>query len=131
MKLYPKQLHSLEELKREQHVLKYAAKHTDDWLSLKELGGSSSSTDNAAGAGILGTVISAFGSKSIFNVILAIAPPVMTLLSRHSSSSKKRKNPLESLAKELIIGYVKWKAVQLAYRGVRNVFRHKGKESHE
>ena len=115
MRLYSKKLHSLEELKREKHVLRYAAKHSDDVLNLSDLG-KSTSTDDAAGAGMLGTRISAFGSKSLFNTVLAMAPPLLALVSK--GSGRKKKNPLESIAKEVIFGYVKWKAVQMAYRGV-------------
>jgi hypothetical protein len=115
MRLYSKKLHSLEELKREKHVLKYAAKHSDDTLNFNDLG-KHTSTDDAAGAGMLGTLISAFGSKSMFNTVLAMAPPLLALVSKRSG--RKKKNPLESLAKEVIFGYVKWKAVQMAYRGV-------------
>jgi hypothetical protein len=125
MKLYGKKLHSLEELKREKHVLRYAAKHSDDMLSFKDLG-KNTSTDDAAGAGMLGTMISAFGSKSILNTILAMAPPLVALVSKRSS--RKKKNPLESLAKEIILGYVKWKAVQMAYRGVMLVVKSNKKE---
>jgi hypothetical protein len=43
-------------------------------------------------------------------------------------TSRKKKNPLESLAKEIILGYVKWKAVQMAYRGVMLVVKSNKKE---
>ena len=125
MKFYGKKLHSLEELKREKHVLKYAAKHSDDVLSFKDLG-KSSSTDAAAGAGMLGSLISAFGSKTLTNSLLAMAPPLLALVAKRTST--KKKNPLESLAKEVFFGYVKWKAVQMAYRGVMMVVRSKKKE---
>ena len=120
MKLYAKKLHSLEELKREKHVLRYAAKHSDDLLSFKDLG-KNTSTDEAAGAGMLGTLISAFGSKSLFNSVLAMAPPLLALISKRSS--RRKKNPIESLAKEVLFGYVKWKALQMAYRGITMAFR--------
>ena len=115
MKLYNKKLHSLEELRREKHVMRYAARHTDEMLSFKDLG-KDTSTDKAAGAGILGTMISAFGSKSLFNSVLAMAPPLLALISKRSG--RKKKNPIESLAKEVFLGYVKWKAIQMAYRGI-------------
>src|SRR5690349_21676876 len=104
MKLYNKQLHSLEELKREKHVLKYAAKHTDDWLSFKDMEKEKDSSSDFAGAGILGTLISALGSKSMFSTLLAVAPPILTLFAKKSPGGPKKKNPLESLAKEVIFG---------------------------
>ncbi len=117
MKLYSKQLKSIEDLRREKHVMRYAVKHSDEMLSFKELGGADHSTSDAAGAGLAGTLISAVGSKSLTNTLLAIAPPILTMLSKRSGR-RQRKNPLESLAKEVFLGYVKWKAIQMVYRGV-------------
>ena len=121
MKLYNKQLHSLEELRREKHVLKYAAKHTDDWLSFKEMEKEKDTSDFAS-AGMLGALFSALGSKSMFSTVLAVAPTILTMFSRKSSGSdKKRKNPLESLAKEVIFGYLKWKGIHLGYKALRSI----------
>jgi hypothetical protein len=131
MKLYSKQLHSLEELKREQHVLRYAKKHTDDWLNFKDLDKDKEDAEDAAGAGMLGTLLSAVGSKSMFSAALAMAPPILTLMSKKSSSGRKRNNPLEKLAKEVILGYVKWKAIQMAYRGVMLVVKSNKSNEHK
>ncbi len=119
MKLYSKQLKSLEDLKREKHVMRYAAKHSNEMISFKELGLENDSTTDAAGAGLAGTLISALGSKSLFNSLLAIAPPLLTMMGK--SSKKKKSNPLASLAKEVILGYIKWKAIEMAYRGVKKM----------
>jgi hypothetical protein len=115
MKLYPKQLHSLEELKREKHVMKYAVKHTDDWLSFKEMSKGARPKD-AATLGVLGSVISAVSSKSIFSTALTVIPAILNMMPRREA--KKKKGILESLAKEVILGYVKWKAIQMSYRAV-------------
>jgi hypothetical protein len=116
MKLYSKQLNSVEELKREKHVLRYAVKHSDEALSFGEIGSKKSSTDDAASAGILGTMISALGSKSLFNTILAIVPPIISLVAKRSG--KKKKNPVESMVKEVISGYIKWKLVHMGYKTI-------------
>ena len=115
MKLYHKQLHSLEELKREKHVMKYAVKHTDDWLSFKEMSKGARPKD-AATLGMLGSVISAVSSKSIFSTALTVVPAILNMMPRREA--KKKKGILESLAKEVILGYVKWKAIQMSYRAI-------------
>ncbi|HTM64964.1 MAG TPA: hypothetical protein VL093_01470 [Flavipsychrobacter sp.] len=115
MKLYRKQLHSLEELKREKHVMKYAVKHTDDWLSFKEMSKGARPKD-AATLGMLGSVISAVSSKSIFSTALTVVPAILNMMPRREA--KKKKGILESLAKEVILGYVKWKAIQMSYRAI-------------
>lgn len=131
MKLYRKQLHSLEELRREKHVLKYAMKHTDDWLSFKEMDKGDSGEGSIAGAGLLGTIISALGSKSTLSMVMAIAPPILAMFSKRSSGDRKKKNPVESLAKDLIIGYIKWKAISLGYKAVRNVTKGSKEKHHK
>jgi len=115
MKLYHKQLHSLEELKREKHVMKYAVKHTDGWLSFKEMSKEARPKD-AAALGMLGSVISAVGSKSLFSSALTIVPAILNLMPK--KEARKKKGVLESLAKEVVLGYLKWKAIQMSYRGV-------------
>ena len=121
MKLYSRQLNSLEELRREKHVLRYAIRHTDDWISLKDMDKKETDTGEAAGAGMLGTLISALASRSLLSTVLAIAPPLITLLSRRSASHPKKKSPLESLARDVFFGYLKWKALHFAYRSLRSM----------
>ena len=134
MKFYGKKLSSLEELRREREVLLYAKKHTasESLLDLKTLtgGGSSSSDKGSAGlfggfgpgasttsAGLLGTLLSAFSSKSKMGIITALAPPLITLIGkRFGGTQRSRKNPLERVVKEVALGYIKWKAIQMVYR---------------
>ena len=87
MKLYRKQLHSLEELKREKHVMKYAVKHTDDWLSFKEMSKGARPKD-AATLGMLGSVISAVSSKSIFSTALTVVPAILNMMPRREAKKK-------------------------------------------
>ena len=117
MKLYPKQLNSLKELKREKKNLRNSLKETDDLFD-GEVSGAQS--DDAATAGLIGAIISAFGSSSFFNTILAIAPTIINIFSKRPG--KKKKNPVESLAKELIFGYIKWRAVLFGYNTLMSFF---------
>lgn len=134
MKFYGKRLNSIEELRRERQVLLYAKKHTasDSLLDIKALSSESGAgglldgilggiggNKNAAGAGMLGSLISAFSSKSPMGIITALAPSIFSLIARRiGGSSRPRKNPIVQLVKEVAIGYIKWKAIQLAYRWV-------------
>lgn len=135
MKFYGKKLSSLEELRREREVLLYAKKHTasESLLDIKELTGGSSSSGkgslglfdgfgpgaSTASAGLLGTLLSAFSSKSKMGIITALAPPLITLIGkRFGGTQRARKNPLERVVKEVALGYIKWKAIQMVYRWV-------------
>lgn len=121
MKLYPKQLNSLEELRREKHVLRYAKKHTDDWLNFKDLDKGKQQGGQATGAGLVDVLLSAAGSKSMFSAVLAVAPTVFSLLSKTSLSGRKLTKPLERLAKDVLVGYVKWKLIHFAYSGLMSL----------
>lgn len=125
MKLYPKQLNSLEELRREKHVLRYAKKHTDDWLSFKDLDKGKQQGGQAAGAGLMEILLSVAGSKSMFSAVLAVAPTVFSLLSKTSSSGRKRNSPLERLAKDVVLGYAKWKLIHFAYSRIMSLISSK------
>jgi hypothetical protein len=125
MKLYSKQLNSLEELRREKHVLRYAVKHSEESLNLNDLK-KDKGENSALSAGLLGTVISAFGSKSVLNTLLSIAPPILSLVAK--GSSRKKTNPVQKLMKEVAFGYIKWKAVQFAYNTTMKLVHAKKKE---
>ncbi len=121
MKLYRKRLHSLEELKRERQVLKYKKKHTgsEDWFNLKDLtGGKSGKEDDHPGilnASMMSTILSALGSKSVVGTALSLAPTLVNLVSKRSG----KKNVIEKMAMDVVGGYVKWKLVQMGYRGIK------------
>jgi hypothetical protein len=135
MKLYSKRLNNLEELKREKHVLKYALKQSksEDWLNLDSIlktNKDEKNTESAAEAGILGSIISGLGSKSLFNTVLAMAPPLITMMSK-SGSKKKKSSFIERAAKDVILGYIKWKAIELGYKGVTSFMNSKKEERQE
>lgn len=124
MKLYSRQLKGLEDLKREKHVLKYAAKHTEDWLSFKDMGKDSNSLSSTAGFGFVSGLLSALSSKSVLSTAFTVLPTLTAFFAKKNSSPKKdRKNPIESLAKDILIGYIKWKAVHFLYKSVMHIVK--------
>jgi hypothetical protein len=112
MRLYPKKLRSLEELKREKQVLKYARAQTrkESFLDIK--------ADSLPGAGKKGDILSLIGdlftSKSFADIALSVGLPMLKFAGR-----KTEKNIIKKLAGELIGGYVKWKLLQMGLRGIR------------
>ena len=129
MKLYPKPLHSLEELKREKHVLQYVAKHTDQSLNFNNLG----KTSKASGTGsalLLSGLASALGSKSLFSAAISAAPAAINYFSKRKSAPPPRKTVVESLAKEILFGYLKWKAIQLSFKGIKYLVKTLKDERH-
>ncbi len=123
MKLYNRQLKNLEDLRREKHMLQYAVRHTGDWLSFRELERAAKKPNGGqtTGAGLIATILSVAGSKSILHTIITLAPSLFTLIKKRSSGGRKRPNPLGKLATEVIGGYMKWKAIELLYKGIRTM----------
>jgi hypothetical protein len=121
MRIYPKRLNSLEELRREKQVLKYAAKHSkpdvlpDLKLNLKpgakkvaEDAGLDSPSDILS---MLGDILT---SRTFTDSALAWGLPLIKLVGR-----KTEKSFLKTFAGEVLGGYLKWKMVQMGVRGVR------------
>lgn len=123
MRLYPKKLHSLEELKREKQVLKYAKKHThaDGLLDIK--------ANTPPGADKQSDILSMLGdlatSKSFSDIALTVGLPMLKLAGR-----KVEKSFLKTFLGEVIGGYMKWKLLQMGMRGVR-LFIRMQKSKHE
>jgi len=117
MKLYPRKLHSVEELKREKHVLKYAIKHTENesWFDFDN--GKAGEKEGLVDSGMIGSVLSAVTSKSLFGTIMAVAPPVFKLITKRS----RKKNIAETLARDIAGAYIKWKAIQLSIRTAKKI----------
>lgn len=115
MKLYPKKLRSLEELKREKQVLKYARAQTQKEglfdLKAEGLHKAVGSKGNANFLSLAGDLLT---SKSFADIALTIGLPMIKFAGR-----KTEKNIIKKLATEVVGGYVKWKLIQMGLRGVR------------
>lgn len=113
MKLYRRQLHSVEELRREKLRLQYEKLHTNhkDFFPVREHG----KPDHKAGSNFvdfLGGLATAQGPVQTW---LTLARPLL----RAVGKKKAPKKILTNIAREVLLGYAKWKLVEMAYRGVR------------
>lgn len=119
MKIYPKRLNSLEELRREKQVLKYAAKHSKpDVLPEIKLKRGTKKVVEDAGLDSPSDILSMLGdiltSRTFTDSALAWGLPLIKLVGR-----KTEKSFLKTFAGEVLGGYLKWKMVQMGVRGVR------------
>jgi hypothetical protein len=122
MKFYTKQLNSLDELKREKQALKDQLKKTEsegffsvsDVLPLKKGG------DDKDWTSQLSSIIDNVDAKEL---IIALAGPALGLL-----GDKIEKHTLKKIAKEFLGSYVKWKAIELAYVGIKAMLTKKKEE---
>ena len=138
MRLYPKKLRSIEDLEREKRLLRKETRalEADDNFTLEGLmkGGSDSkpgkkkknkeapkegtSKEEKGGHPILGLLgidnpIAEMAMGFIESKFASVKNDLM------AKGAKKGKNALLYVAKEFIGGYLKWKAIELSYKGVK------------
>lgn len=127
MKLYRKQLNSLEELRYEKRMLKRAVKNSEK-EGFFSTGASDKKTEPEADdmPGILSVVGDLLGSSSIGGMALSVGLPILKQVAG-KKILKSSGGILKTVVKEVGFSYVKWKAVELGIKGVRHLIK-KNKE---
>jgi len=130
MRLYNKQLNSLEELKLEKQKLRAEMRKADaeGFFSVDDIIPGKSANkegeeENGGGldiAGIASTVLSAVGNK---DMLLSVGMPLLKL-----AGNQLEKGLVKKILKEVGFGYAKWKAIELAYKGVKHLVDKKVQE---
>ncbi len=129
MKLYPRKLHSLRELKRERYKLRVAIAETDPINTFGESRvkeKADKKEDKKDSNDLLVIVTDLLTSKGVADVALSLADPLLSLLGR-----KAGKGILKPLAKEVLGGYAKWKLIEIGYKTALRFIRskqHKAKD---
>ena len=123
MKLYRKKLNSVEELKREYIRLKYQKKQMnakDLMPKLNFLGGDKNER-SSKNSGLLELGLSLINAKGPLQIALAVAGPLIGMIGKgkKKAAASTPKNLLGTLVKDLVIGYVSGKGIQLAMRGAK------------
>lgn len=125
MKLYSRQLNSLEELKREKQTLKaqIAKAESEGFFSLSDILPEKKAGDKEDMLSQLGGIL---GSADVKDLLGSLAGPALGLI-----GDKIEKQTLKKIAKEVLGSYVKWKSIELAYTGIRMLldkYKHKSTE---
>jgi hypothetical protein len=123
MRLYPKKLSSVRELKRERHKLR---------LQLKEYkeqgifaGGTKKSSAKGAKKDVISSIADFFFNSPFASLALNLGSSAVK-----SRVGKKAGKGIFNIGKELVGGYAKWKALEVGYRWARRFVKSK-KEEHE
>lgn len=113
MKLYPKKLNSLEELKREKQVLKYARKHSkpEGFMDINIPRPTKTEEKQSDYLSFVGDLLT---SRNAGDMFLTVGLPLLKLVGR-----KTEKSFLKTIVGEVFGGYLKWKVLQMGVRGVR------------
>lgn len=116
IRLYHKNLNSLDALRQEIAIKKAEANTTfggfSDIASPGDTNSEGSDTSDIIGAGL-----DMFTSKGMGNKLWALAVPALQLAGR-----KLEKDILKSFAKEFLMGYAKWKAIELGFKAASSFF---------
>ncbi len=139
MKLYPKKLRSLDELEREKARLMKQSRKLDnmDFLSGINLGSSKKEgkkeSNDKEESGLLGTIMQFLPvSKDVSGILKDFVLPLILKKigkadtnngGQEKKSESKGGNLLKTLAWEIAGGYLKWKAIELSYKGIRYLIK--------
>jgi len=140
MKLYDKKLSNREDLKKEKRRLKREKHELDQepWLSLDEV----MSEAGGLGSGIIQNIMPIAGrfSGPLMGVVSSLAGRFINRRrkksrehhdEREDSDQGNHPNVLKSAAKEVLGSYLKWKALELSYKGVSLVVKKRKKKKAE
>jgi hypothetical protein len=143
MQLYPKRLRNIDDLERERKlVLKQKQRlEKEDLFSSGESSGKKGSKTRdkeEVGGGALSSLIGLLpiGNNPLVGIVVGFAEQYFAgrserrskkAFSQPNDEGKKHKNVLGSLAVEFIGGYLKWKAIELSYKGIKLIIK-KNKE---
>ena len=131
MRLYPKKLRSVADLEREKQLLRKESKQLDneEFLSVDGLMGKS------GGGGSLIDMLPI--SNPIVSQVVKIVAGRLTRKAKAPKAApraeygeEKKDSLLKRGAVEFIGGYLKWKAIELSYKGIRYLIK-KRKENRE
>ncbi len=139
MALYPKKLRSFEDLEREKKLLKkeMARLDEDDTLSLSGLAGKLGKKKDKGEEG---------GGFSFIDMLPISSPVMMGLVklvmdrfvnrkskkAYNDEDAKPNTHPIRNAAVEVLGGYLKWKAAELSFKGVKYLIqRRKEKKAYE
>ena len=134
MGFYPKRLRSVKDLEREKELLlkEKLELEQEHFFSIDAITGSKKSGDNASESEGLGALLE----------FLPVSNPLVSLLTKmvqgwfskkenkapddkKRTGKKQEKSLLKSIAAEFIGGYLKWKAIELAYKGIKYIIKRK------
>ena len=130
MKLYNKKLTSLRELKQERQMLQ---RDIDKGIAKKQVKENTEETPKEKESFLSG-LLSGATSGSLLTTALHIAPKVFDFIDNRRKHSNKthqaadnnkpnKENIVANVLKEVIGGYIKWKAIELTYKGIQLALR--------
>lgn len=131
MKLYHKQLDGVKDLQREKKSLEKKARDMEKTgvASISSLKGFAEGAGGGLGIGSLLKMAS--GQSALLKPVIRFVQQKLSqrkadeYSAGYNSKHKKRKNILKEAAVEVIGGYLKWKAIELSLKSIRNYIKNR------
>lgn len=125
MKLYPRKINSVTDLKHERRSLKSKIREheADGWLSFGEKNTKAEAEHKQGNKDILSIIGNLFFNNPFADIALSLGAPLL------KKTGKSAGKTAFTVAKELIGGYAKWKAIELGYRWVRRMVKKRKEHS--
>ena len=129
MRLYPKKLRSVEDLEREKKLLLKESKRMEEegFLSIEGILGNKGDKEEGGIASMLDFIPV---SNPLVGMLIKLVKQRLSNKNNSkadntedNSKKKKGKHPLKAVAFEVIGGYLKWKAIELSYKGIRHLLK--------
>lgn len=130
MRFYPKKLHSIKDLEREKRRLQKEVKllEEEDFFSLKGSKKSKDDDDDDDGGGSWIDLLPI--SNPLVKSLLPLAQGLFAASSRKkqkqqftAGEEKNGKNILLTIGKDVLMSYLKWKAIELSYKGIKVIVK--------
>lgn len=129
MKLYSKKLNSIHDLRREMSVMRYAQKHSQKLIPDIETPFKHSKSDDDSKAsvqsGLLAMVSGLLGKKGIASM-LSSGLPLLNILPK-----KTRNNFLRRTIGQVLLGFFRWKAIELSLKSLKYIIRSRKEKRQE
>lgn len=127
MKIYDKKLSSLQDLRKERLRLKNR---------LEGVGSADKTDQESSKENFLSGLLSGVTSGSVLTTVLNVAPTILDIIKNRSlpkatktqqvfTSQEKEKNIIANILTDFIGGYIKWKILELSYKGLRKALKSK------
>ena len=130
MRLYPKKLRNIDDLEREKKRLLKESRRMEEegFLSIESIFNNKSGKDKEGIASLLDLLPV---SNPLTDILIRLVKQRLSNAGKSSNAEnatakeekKQGKNPLKKIAVEFIGGYLKWKVIELSYKGIRYLIK--------
>lgn len=134
MRLYPKKLNNIEELNAEKQLLQSQIEQIDPdgWFSLKVKDKASAAANTDTKQPFGGSIVNSLLDAGGIDMLLQLLPLFKSKTKKKEPEKNKeddKPNLLIRAGVEFVGGYLKWKAIELSYKGLKKILTKRNKKA--